>query len=215
VWTKNPSAERAATLQHYLADAEVRRAAWQNRLNSVAWTAEPNAGHRRLVELERRDQLLRLVTQNVDELHQRAGHAAGNVLEVHGTMHWTLCWTCRDRRPMPEALQRVRDGELDPDCLICRSRGDSGILKSDTISFGQALVPEVIEAALQAAEGADLLLVIGSSLQVYPVANMVPLARSAGARIIIVNGEPTKLDHLADVVIGGSISEALPRLISP
>jgi NAD-dependent deacetylase len=215
VWTKNPGAEKAATLQHYLADADVRRSAWQNRLHSVAWTAEPNAGHRRLVGLERRGQLLRLVTQNVDELHQRAGHLPTKVLEVHGTMHWTLCWNCRDRRPMTEALQRVRDGETDPDCLVCRARGERGVLKSDTISFGQALVPEVIEAAMQAAEQGDVLLAIGTSLQVYPVANMIPLARSSGAFIIIVNGQPTKLDHLADTVITGSISETLPQMISP
>jgi NAD-dependent deacetylase len=213
LWTKNPQAEKAATLQHYLESAEVRRFAWQNRLNSAAWTAEPNAGHRQLVEIERRGQLVKLVTQNIDELHQRAGHARENVLEVHGTMHWSICWNCGDRQPMLETLQRVRSGEDDPDCLICRSRGKHGVLKSATISFGQALVPEVIDAALQAAQDADVLLAVGTSLQVYPVANMVPRARSVGAKVIIVNGEPTKLDHYADVVLVGSISEILPDLI--
>lgn len=213
LWTKNPQAEKAAHLQRYLESAEVRRFAWQHRLHSAAWSAEPNAGHRALVEIERRGRLHRLVTQNIDELHQRAGHASENVLEVHGTMHWSICWTCRDRRPMPETLERVRASEDDPDCLVCRSRGATGILKSDTISFGQALVPEVIEAATRAAEQADVLLAVGTSLQVYPVANMVPRARAAGASIFIVNGEPTKMDHYADVVLLGSISDILPRLV--
>ena len=213
LWTKNPAAEKAATLQHYLADPSVRRFAWQNRLHSAAWTAQPNSGHRCLVDIERRGQLLRLVTQNIDELHQRAGHAPVNVLEVHGTMHRSMCWNCADRRPMLDTLERVRAGEEDPDCLRCRARGEVGVLKSDTISFGQALVPEVIEAALRAADASDLLLVVGSSLQVYPVANMVPRARVAGARIIIVNGEPTKLDHHADAVLVGPIGELLPLIV--
>ena len=214
LWTKNPQAEKAANLQRYLESAEVRRFAWQNRLHSAAWSAEPNAGHRALMEIERRGQLYRLVTQNIDELHQRAGHASENVIEVHGTMHWSICWTCRDRRPMPETLERVRAGEDDPHCLICKSRGETGILKSDTISFGQALVPEVIDAAMRAAEQADMLLAVGTSLQVYPVANMVPRARAAGATVVIVNGEATKLDHHADVVLVGSISDILPCLVA-
>jgi NAD-dependent deacetylase len=209
VWTKNPAAEKLATLQHYLADPEVRRTAWQTRLASPNWRAEPNAAHRALVGLERAGRLLTLVTQNVDGLHQRAGHRANMVVEVHGTMHWTICWSCRDRRPMPETLARVRAGEPDPPCLVC-----GGILKSDTISFGQALVPEVIDRALAAAECADLLLTIGTSLQVYPVASMVPRARAAGASIIVLNGEPTNQDGLADVVLRGAIGELLPALLS-
>lgn len=213
VWTKNPQAEKAATLQHYLADPDVRRSAWQSRLNSAAWSAEPNEGHRQLVALERRGQLLRLVTQNVDELHQRAGHASHMVLEVHGTMRASICWTCGDRRPMLETLERVRGGEHDPHCLVCNENGVVGVLKSDTISFGQALVPEVIDAALQAAQDCDVLLAIGTSLQVFPAANMVPRARAAGSKVIIVNGEPTKMDHFADAVLLGSISEMLAALI--
>jgi len=215
VWTKNPQAEKAATLQHYLGDPEVRRSAWQSRLNSAAWAAEPNDGHRQLVALERRGQLLRLVTQNVDELHQRAGHAPHMVLEVHGTMRASICWTCGDRRPMLVTLERVRAGDPDPHCLLCSELGVSGVLKSDTISFGQALVPEVIDAALQAAQDCDVLLAIGTSLQVFPAANMVPRARAAGSKIIIVNGEPTKMDHYADAVLLGSIAEVLGALIGP
>jgi NAD-dependent deacetylase len=208
LWTKNPLAEKASTLEHYLGDPAVRRAAWQNRVSSPAWSARPNAGHLALVELERQGRLLRLVTQNIDELHQRAGHDPANVIEVHGTMWWSRCWECSDRRPMSEAVERVRAGDPDPACMLC-----GGVLKSDTISFGQALVPEVIDAALRAAEAADVLLCVGSSLSVFPAANLVPRARGTGARVIIVNGEPTRMDHYADEVLVGSISELLPALV--
>lgn len=209
VWTKNPAAEKASTLQNYLADADVRRMAWQNRLHSPAWTAEPNRGHLAIYELERQGRLRAVVTQNIDELHQRAGHDPANVIEVHGTMRWTHCWTCDDRRPMAETLDRVRAGEDDPHCLVC----EVGVLKSDTISFGQSLVPEVIDAAMRAADNCDLLLAAGSTLSVFPAANVVPVAKAAGARVVIVNGEPTGMDALADIVLLGQLGELLPALI--
>jgi NAD-dependent deacetylase len=208
LWTKNPAAEKASNLQYYLADPEVRRAAWRNRLETPAFTAQPNAGHRAIVDLERRGALCGLVTQNIDELHQRAGSDPGLVIEVHGTVWWTRCWDCSDRRPMTEALDRVRSGEEDPACLVC-----GGILKSDTISFGQSLVPEVIDRAMQVSEDCEVLVAVGSTLSVYPVANCVPLAKAAGARIVIVNGEETAMDHLADVVVRGPISAALPAMV--
>jgi NAD-dependent deacetylase len=207
VWTRNPGAEKQSTIQNYLADPEVRRASWRNRLASPAWAARPNRAHRALVALERDGRLLAVVTQNIDELHQQAGHAAGRVVEVHGTIHRAMCWDCGERRPMPEVLARVRAGDDDPHCLAC-----GGILKSDTISFGQALVPEVIDRALALAAQADLLLAVGTTLQVYPAAGMVPTAHRAGARIVIVNAEPTPMDDLADAVVRLPIGEALPRL---
>jgi NAD-dependent deacetylase len=210
VWTKNPAAERAATLSHYLHEPEVRRASWQTRLHSPAWTAEPNAGHLALVELERRGRLEALVTQNVDGLHQRAGHDPSLVVEVHGTMRRYECWGCGSTGPMEVMLERVRAGEEDPDCPRCR-----GIVKSATISFGQSLAPEVIDAALAAADRADLLLAVGSTLQVYPAANVVPRAKAAGARVVIVNGEPTHMDRFADALLIGPIGELLPALVSP
>jgi NAD-dependent deacetylase len=210
LWTKNPLAEKASNLEHYLNDVEVRRAAWQNRLRSPAWTAEPNTGHRALVELERRGHLVALVTQNIDELHQKAGHDPSKVIEVHGTMWWSRCWTCSDRRPMASAIERVRSGDDDPHCLAC---GD-GILKSDTISFGQSLVPEVIDAALVAAEGCEVLLAAGSSLSVFPAANLVPRAKAAGSTVIIVNGQSTKMDRYADEVLIGELSELLPAIVN-
>ena len=208
LWTTNPKAEKMSSIEHYLGDPEVRQLAWQNRLVSPAWEARPNVGHRALVELERRGKLRALITQNIDELHQRAGHDPSLVIEVHGTMRWSRCWECDDRRPMQDTLGRVRAGEVDPPCLVC-----GGILKSDTISFGQALRPEVIEAALAAAESCDLLLAVGSSLSVYPAANAVPRARQAGARVVIVNGQPTNMDRFADEVVLGSISDVLPAIV--
>ncbi|MCB2019797.1 MAG: Sir2 family NAD-dependent protein deacetylase [Burkholderiaceae bacterium] len=206
VCTKDPAAEKASTLSHYVADPEVRRAAWRTRLDSPAWRAEPNAGHHALVALERQGRLHTLVTQNIDELHQRAGHAA-EVIEVHGTVRRVMCWGCGRRAPMEEALARVRAGEADPACTAC-----GGILKSDTISFGQPLVPEVIARAMQRAGEADLLLAVGSTLSVYPVAGVVPCAKDAGARLVIVNDQPTPFDDIADAVLRGPIGELLPAL---
>jgi NAD-dependent deacetylase len=209
VWTKNPAAEKTATLQNYLADPDVRRAAWRTRMTSPAWHARPNAGHAAIVELERQGKLVAVVTQNVDELHQRAGNDPSKVIEVHGTMRWTRCWECGDRRPMDELLERVRAGEDDPPCVVC-----GGIVKSDTISFGQSLVPEVIDAAAEAAERCDVLIAAGSTLSVFPAANLVPLAKSNGARVIIVNAEPTGMDRHADAVLLGQLSELLPALVA-
>ena len=208
VWTKDPEAEKAATIQHYLADPDVRRRAWQTRLASPAWAARPNAGHVAIVDIERAGRLQAVVTQNVDGLHQVAGNDADRVVEVHGTIWFSRCWECRDRRPMADTLARVRDGEADPTCLVC-----GGILKSDTISFGQSLVPAVIDLALQASASCDLLLAVGSTLSVYPAANCVPTAAAAGARVVIVNAGATEMDTRADAVLRGQISELLPALV--
>jgi NAD-dependent deacetylase len=208
VWTRNPAAEKRATLHHYMSDPAVRRQAWLDRLDHPAWAVEPNAGHRALVALERRGKLDTLVTQNIDGLHVDAGSDPERVVEVHGTMREVVCMSCGERAPMQRALDRVRAGEADPPCRTC-----SGILKSATISFGQNLVAADLERAAGAARRADLLLAVGSTLSVYPVAEMVPLARSSGARIVIVNGSETAMDHLADAVLQGEISELLPRIV--
>jgi NAD-dependent deacetylase len=207
VWTKNPKAERLSDIRCYMSDPEVRRLAWQSRLEHPAWHAAPNAGHLALVELERRGTLRAVVTQNIDGLHQLAGHAPETVIEVHGTMRDVRCMACEWRGPMGPVLDRVRAGEDDPSCERC-----GGILKSATISFGQSLEPDVIARAMRAAEGADLLIAIGTSLQVYPVAGAVPLAKSSGARAVIVNAEPTPFDEIADAVLREPIGEILPRI---
>jgi NAD-dependent deacetylase len=208
VWTKNPGAEKTATLQYYLADPEVRKQAWRNRLDSPAWQAEPNAGHRAIVALERRGKLHTLVTQNIDELHQKAGTDPAKVVEIHGTMRKVVCMSCGERAPMERALDRVRAGEEDPPCRTC-----GGILKSATISFGQNLVMEDLDRAERAAAACDLLLAVGSTLGVYPAAGLVPLAKGVGARIVIVNAEETAYDTIADAVLHDPISDVLPALL--
>jgi NAD-dependent deacetylase len=192
-----------------MTDPEVRKLSWRGRLEHPAWHAQPNGGHRALVALERRGTLRALVTQNIDGLHQLAGHSPSKIVEVHGTMRDVMCMACGWRGPARPVLERVRSGEADPACAAC-----GGILKSATISFGQPLVPEVIAAAIRAAEEADLLLAIGTSLQVYPVASLVPLAKAAGARVVIVNAEPTPFDQIADAVIRSPIGDALTQIIA-
>jgi NAD-dependent deacetylase len=209
VWTRNPVAEKMSNIHYYLADAEVRKASWQNRLASPAWEARPNSGHLAFVSLEKQNKLHALITQNIDELHQVAGNSAAKVIEVHGTMRKFMCWGCGMRGPMQAVLDRVRAGEPDPHCLDC-----GGILKSDTISFGQQLVPEVIDRAMRAAGEAEVFLAVGTSLQVYPIAGTVEVARSAGSKIIIVNAQPTPFDDVADAVFNESISQVLPQLCS-
>jgi NAD-dependent deacetylase len=206
VWTRDPEAEKMATLSHYLDDPEVRRKSWANRLSSPIWDAQPNAAHRCLVALEGR--LLAIVTQNVDGLHQAAGSDVSLVLELHGNARFTRCWSCGDRRPMEEAVERVRSGEEDPRCLVC-----GGILKSTTVSFGESLDPMVLEAAQRAAEDAEVFVAAGSSLTVHPAASLVPIAKRAGARLIIANAESTPYDGLADAVLRGPLTDVLPALV--
>jgi NAD-dependent deacetylase len=207
VWTKNPKAEKLSNIHHYMSDPEVRRLAWQGRLNHPAWHAKPNAGHLALAAVERRGTLHTLVTQNIDGLHQLAGTSPEKIIEVHGTMREVMCMACEWRGPSGPVLDRVRAGEEDPPCEYC-----GGILKSATISFGQALVPDVINRALRAAEQADVLIAIGTSLQVYPVAAAVPAAKASGARVVIVNAQPTPFDGIADAVLRQPIGEVLSAL---
>ena len=208
VWTRNPGAEKLATLQNYVADPEVRKRSWRSRLESPAWTAQPNAGHRAFVALDRRGKLDTLITQNVDGLHQAAGLAPARVVEIHGSMREVMCLDCGERAPMDRALARVRAGEEDPPCRSC-----GGILKSATISFGQGLVPEDLRRAELAAARCDLMLAVGTKLSVFPIAGVVPVAKHAGARVVIINAEPTDMDELADAVLRGSISSLLPALV--
>ncbi len=207
VWTKNPKAERTSNIEYYVSDPEVRRLAWEGRRRWMAEAREPNDGHRALVALERDGRLDTLVTQNIDGLHQAAGSDPGRIVEIHGTVHEVVCLDCGRRSPMDATLARVEAGEEDPPCREC-----GGMLKSATISFGQSLIEADLMRSFAAAESCDLLLAIGSTLSVYPVAALVPTAAQAGARIVILNAEPTEMDDLADVVLRGSISEVLPAL---
>lgn len=207
VWTKNPAAEKTATLDHYMGNPAVRREAWKRRAEADYDRREPNAGHHALARLESRGKLELLITQNVDGLHLQAGTAPERLVEIHGNVREVMCMECDERAPMERALARVRAGEEDPPCRTC-----GGILKSATISFGQGLVEKDLIRSEEAALGCDLLLAVGSTLGVYPIANVVPVAKNAGARIVILNAEPTQMDALGDIVIRGSISEVLPRI---
>jgi NAD-dependent deacetylase len=207
VWTRNPAAERASTLSAYLGDLEVRKASWQARRRSPVTSARPNAGHLALVHLEGLGKLHTLVTQNTDGLHLVAGTSPERLVEIHGNGREVVCWTCGERAPMATAVARVEAGEEDPPCRTC-----GGILKSAAILFQQSLVRADIVRAEQAARACEVLLAVGTTLAVYPAAGMVPIAKREGARVVIVNAEPTELDHLADVIIRDPIGAALPAI---
>ena len=208
LWTRDPEAEKASNIRYYVADPEIRKRAWRTRLDNPHGSAQPNAGHRALVDLERSGRLLALLTQNVDGLHIAAGSDPGLVVEVHGTVRDVQCLDCGERAPMERALERVRAGEEDPPCRTC-----GGILKSATVSFGQGLDPDDLRRADAAARACDLLLALGTTLGVYPIAEVVPLAAAHGARIVIVNDARTEMDDLADAVLRGSLGEVVPALV--
>ena len=204
-WTKNPAAEKLSTYQVYMTDPEVRRRSWQARLDHAAWAAEPNAAHRALARLAASAIDTRVITQNIDELHQRAGTPPGRVIELHGTMFHVVCTGCGDRTAMADALARVRAGEEDPPCARC-----GGILKSATVMFGQPLPPGVFERAAAAAARCDLMLAIGSTLTVEPAASLCAVAAGEGASLVIVNRDPTPYDRVATAVIRDPIGQAVP-----
>ena len=207
VWTKNPEAEKMSNIQHYMSNPDVRKRGWQTKLASAGRVVEPNAGHRALVELEELGKLDTLITQNVDGLHHAAGTSPEKIVEIHGTVREVNCMNCGERAPMERALERVRAGEEDPACRSC-----GGILKSATISFGQGLVQEDLMRSEIAAQNCDFMFAIGTTLAVSPINNVVPVAKQNGARVVILNAEPTEMDFLADCVIRAPIGQVLPRL---
>lgn len=209
LWTKNPEAEKASNIRYYVSDPELRKKNWKLRADGHLWAnVTPNDGHRALLLLQTRGVLHALITQNVDELHQEAGIEQDRVVEIHGTTRKAGCLECDYLTTMDAILVRVRAGEEDPDCPKC-----GGIIKSATISFGQQLVAEDLSRAQRVADECDVLLAVGSSLTVNPIASVVPRAHRGGARIVIVNGERTPFDDIAEVVINDSISEVLPKIL--
>jgi len=207
LWTKDPGAQRRATLAHYLASRQARVEVWLMRMEHPARTVGPNSGHRALVGLERKGRLHTLVTQNIDGLHLKAGTSPDILVEIHGSMRDVVCMSCGDRAPMDEALARVGAGEEDPECRSC-----GGILKSATISFGQSLDAADLRRAQLAAAGSDVFVAVGTSLAVYPVAHLPQIAMESGARLVILNAEPTPYDGIADAVLRDPLSETLPEL---
>lgn len=207
IWTRDPDAEKYSSIEHYLADPELRERAWRYRMTNPAWSAQPNAGHRALVDLEHSGRLELLVTQNIDGLHLAAGTDPGLLVEAHGSIRGARCVRCDWRGPTQEVLDRVRAGEADPPCAVC-----GGILKTSTVFFGEALDEHDMERAIAAAAVCDLLLCVGTTLQVYPVAGMVPMALRRSVPVVVVNAGATPFDDAA-LVVGGSISEVLPELV--
>jgi len=207
VWTKDPAAEKTAQLEYYMGDPDVRRRAWQNRIKGNYFSAEPNAAHRALVDLERKGALQFLVTQNVDGLHHAAGQSPERIVEIHGNVREVKCMTCGWRGPMEETLDRVRAGEDDPACTEC-----GGILKSATISFGENLVAQDLDRAQREAARADVFLALGTSLVVYPAAALPEVALRTGARLVIFNAEETPFDPYADATSREQLGEVLPAL---
>ena len=208
VWTTNPGLERASNIDNYLADADLRQAAWQRRVQLADHGARPTAAHHALVEFEQRGTLLALATQNIDGLHHAAGSDPSLVHEVHGSNRMSHCLDCGAEWPTTVLLDRVRAGEPDPPCVSC-----GGLVKPAVVFFGEQLPTAPYEASIRAAEQCDVLLAVGTTLAVRPINSMVLVAARRGATIVIVNGSPTELDDLAAVLVGGDIQERLPAIL--
>jgi len=208
VWSRN----RTVYFQEFISNREDRAEYWRQKVES--WpemrNASPNAGHQAFVSLEKQGKLRCLITQNIDGLHQRAGSSPDLIVELHGTTVKATCLSCGGSTPMDEAVARVIAGEAAPECRLC-----GGFLKPATISFGQAMPEEAMQRAALAARSCEVFLVAGSSLVVQPAAGLPLLARQQGARLIIVNRDPTPLDAYADAVVQSEIGQVLPVLVRP
>ncbi|MFF3304530.1 NAD-dependent deacetylase [Streptomyces sp. NPDC002908] len=208
LWRKDPEAEKLVTYDFYMSDPEIRRRSWQMRRTSATWTAEPNAAHRAVADLERSGTPVRVITQNVDGLHQLAGLPARKVVELHGTAREVTCTRCHARSAMADALARVEAGETDPPCTVC-----GGILKSATVMFGERLDPQVLAEATAITKASQVFIAVGTTLQVQPAASLAGIAVEHGARLVVVNAEPTPYDELAEEVVREPIGTALPALL--
>ena len=197
------------TIQKFLSGPAARRTIWKMSIEGgLLAEAKPNLAHYAIAELYRLGKLDCVITQNIDNLHQKAGVPGDRVLELHGNMQWVVCLSCHRRFPMPEVLQRINEGVEVPDCPDCH-----GILKPDAVFFGEALPQETLSEAIRRAQNCDLFIVIGSTLVVYPAAYIPTYAAQAGARLAIVNLTPTPFDHHAELVIQGKAGEIMSEVI--
>ena len=204
VWrTRDPN---RYTIQNYIADPEVRRERWRDRLDAAVDSARPNAAHVGVARLQLGGRAPVIVTQNIDGLHQAAG--AVDVIELHGTTLEVTCLECARRLPASVVLDRVREGDDDPHCELC-----GGLLKTATISFGQRLVDADVERAMAEAKRCDACLAIGSTLSVWPAAGVPAHAVRSGAPLVIVNEGETELDGMARAIVAGRAGEIVPRLV--
>lgn len=208
VWTKFDPNE--FTFQKFISSETSREKYWA--FSRAVWPemakAEPNAGHYAIAELNRLGKLDCVITQNIDGLHQKSGIPDEKVIELHGTMKWVICLACDHRYPREQIQGRLDAGDKTPLCDAC-----GGILKPATVSFGQPMPEKETYEAEVRSSGCDLFLVAGSSLVVYPAAQMPVFAKRAGARVVIVNLSPTPHDRFADVVINEKTGEALPQIV--
>ena len=196
--------------QKILSDTAARKKYWKmsTEFYDTMKDARPNAAHLAVKELEDRGKLLAVVTQNIDHLHHRAGNSPDRIIEIHGTAFSVSCLACGEPHDRDEIHERVKSGLADPRCDCC-----GGILKPDTISFGQPMPEDKMRQAFLHADACDLCLVLGSSLVVYPAASVPERAVDRGARLMIINRDPTHLDGRAHLVIHESVSIALGRII--
>lgn len=197
------------TIQKFVSDPEARRKQWQFLNQSDLLTAAvPNNGHLAITELEKMGKLDAVVTQNIDNLHQKAGIPPEKVFELHGNMSWILCMECGGKYGMEEIRKRIEQGEEIPECELC-----GGMLKPDVVLFGEALPKDVMADATEHAKSCDLLIVIGSSLVVYPAAYIPAYASEAGAKLVIINMTGTSYDVVSNVVIYNRAGEVMKKII--
>ena len=200
------------TITRYLASPDLRRRGWRMHVEGKLWGArarvEPNGGHLALVDLWRAGRLAGCVTQNVDGLHLKAGLPPEVVAELHGNVREVRCLGCGQVWPTEEILQRVEAGEEEPRCDFCE-----GIVKTTTVMFGEPLSDAVLDRARAMAAEADAVLAIGSTLAVWPAAEIPHSAVREGRPLVIVNQGPTEMDHLASVRIEGAAGIVLPALV--
>ena len=185
------------TIQKFLSCPVARKTIWKMSTESGLLTeAEPNPAHYAVAKLYHLGKLDCVITQNIDNLHQKAGVPDDKVFELHGNMQWVVCLNCRKRFPMPEVLQKIKEGIEVPDCPDCH-----GILKPDAVFFGEALPQETLQEAIRRSRNCDLFIVIGSTLVIYPAAYVPTYAAEAGAKLAILNLTSTPFDHYATVII--------------
>ena len=206
IWSKY----RPIDFSEFMASEEARREAWRRKFatDTVMLKAEPNAGHRAVARLVEQGKCSLVVTQNVDGLHAKAGVPAAKIVELHGNATYATCLDCGERHELEAIRARFQRDEELPECGKC-----GGIVKTATISFGQAMPVVAMARAQEAAERCDLCLVMGSSLVVYPAAAIPLLAKRCGAQLAIVNREPTPQDEEADLVIHGEIGPTLAAAV--
>lgn len=213
VWTLDPKAERDSFADVYARDPAVREQSWRRLLSRAENPPQPNAAHYCLARFERTGRLNLLVTQNIDGLHLAAGNTPERLVEAHGHVRSVRCLDCDARQATETVLARVAAGESDPRCdAVVAGHACGGVLATTIVRFGDQPDPAEMHRAQRAARNCDVMLCVGSTLSVYPVAGLVMTGLEYGARVVIVNNAPTDYDPSA-LCLRGDISEVLPALL--